>query len=452
MKHLKKFKIFEYKKSLQINSYDELLSILKEYNIPLNIWGTYGYKTINHLWEEIKEEECVLSIVNNEIHRNVQFIGAKIIYEKDGIKYKLCEDRAEFKDGRIRIRGIVHSVAEKFKADEDPTKALIRGIKEELGLNINKNQFIYYNKEDIENNEDYPGIKSFHTGYLYFIKINDEQFKPQYIEYQEDKTIYFVWRRIKKRHAGYYPLPLGGDVVTFEGVENEINKYYTQKLDSLKFIKNLNVDDVGDIYFHQTDYKNIKNIFKIGLKGGYSDGWEKSNKVWAWDVEIEDILKQYSGKQALIVIKTDKKPKITLTKAVIFDELFSEDIHGVIVPKNKRIMLENKSYENKDIVITIPSYIKWNDYEKELDKVKDGKEVLNFKVNHLPKKTNIGNKCYMVYNGEIIGWMKIVGLTENEFVCTTTGKKWKGKFIQRSGEFHRIDPITYKGFQGFRYI
>lgn len=222
MKYLKRYKIFEYKKSLQINSYDELLSLLKEYNVPLNIWGTYGYKTVNHLWEEIKEEECVLSIVNNEIHRNVQYIGAKIIYEKDGVKYKLCEDRAEFKDGRIRIRGgMIHSVAEKFKAGEDPTKALIRGLKEELGVNVHKNQFIYYNKENIENNEDYPGIKSFHTGYLYFIKFNDEQFKPQYVEYQKDKTIYFVWRKVEKRHAGYYPLPLGGDAVTFESVENK---------------------------------------------------------------------------------------------------------------------------------------------------------------------------------------------------------------------------------------
>ncbi len=82
----------------------------------------------------------------------------------------------------------------------------------------------------------------------------------------------------------------------------------------------------------------------------------------------------------------------------------------------------------------------------------NSEEVLNFKVSNLPKNTKAGNKCYMVYRGFIIGWMKITGLTENEFTCTTTGKKWKGKFIQRSGKFNNIEPIPYKGFQGFRYM
>ena len=38
------------------------------------------------------------------------------------------------------------------------------------------------------------------------------------------------------------------------------------------------------------------------------------------------------------------------------------------------------------------------------------------------------------------------------FDCTTTGEHWEGKFIQRTGGFHKIDPIPMKGFQGFRYF
>lgn len=105
----------------------------------------------------------------------------------------------------------------------------------------------------------------------------------------------------------------------------------------------------------------------------------------------------------------------------------------------------------RDIVITLPKSVDWKDYEKELDVVKDGKQVMNFKVNNFPQ-TSKGCKCYVVHNGIIKGWMEIVGLSEESFVCTTTGRKWNGKFIQRSGLFHKVNPIPMKGFQGFRYM
>lgn len=115
--------------------------------------------------------------------------------------------------------------------------------------------------------------------------------------------------------------------------------------------------------------------------------------------------------------------------------------------------MEAKYVVKKDIIITIPKNIKWEDYEKELEKVKDWKSVLNFKVSALPINTEVGKKCYLCYNHHVIGWMKIVGLVENDFECSTTGKKWKGKFIQRSGPFHSIQPsIPMEGFRGFRYI
>lgn len=107
--------------------------------------------------------------------------------------------------------------------------------------------------------------------------------------------------------------------------------------------------------------------------------------------------------------------------------------------------------EGMDIIVTIPKSISWKDYEKELDAAKDYGQVMNFKVSNFPK-TKPGNKCYLLYDGAIIGWMEIVGLSEKEFDCTTTGNKWKGKFVERSGPFHKIDPIPMKGFQGFRYF
>lgn len=111
----------------------------------------------------------------------------------------------------------------------------------------------------------------------------------------------------------------------------------------------------------------------------------------------------------------------------------------------------NEYKENmKDIIITIPKSIKWEDYKHELNAAENG-EILNFKVNNFPK-TGTGCKCYICHNGFIVGYHIISGMSEKEFQCTTTGNMWKGKFIERTGKFHQIKPIEYKGFQGFRYF
>lgn len=116
-------------------------------------------------------------------------------------------------------------------------------------------------------------------------------------------------------------------------------------------------------------------------------------------------------------------------------------------------ILEQIFKNEKSLIITLPSTTKWSDYEKELRKVANYQNVLNFKVHNFPKGIHKGDKCYIVHNGLVKGWMEIVGFSEQPFICTTTKKKWDGKFIQRSGPFHYLqEKIPYKGFQGFRYF
>jgi len=114
--------------------------------------------------------------------------------------------------------------------------------------------------------------------------------------------------------------------------------------------------------------------------------------------------------------------------------------------------MENfENFTSKDIIITIPKTISWNDYEKELKQAENGFEM-NFKVSNFPKDTKIGNRCYLLHDGNILGWMTISGFEEKDFTCQTTGKEWKGKFIKRTGKFNTINPIPMKGFQGWRYF
>ena len=92
-----------------------------------------------------------------------------------------------------------YSAAEKFKTGEDPKEVIVRGMKEELNLEISTNQFTFYNKVKMGEDGDYPGINSFHTGYEFLVILNDEQYTPEgYIERQKDKDVYFTWRPIPK--------------------------------------------------------------------------------------------------------------------------------------------------------------------------------------------------------------------------------------------------------------
>jgi len=116
-------------------------------------------------------------------------------------------------------------------------------------------------------------------------------------------------------------------------------------------------------------------------------------------------------------------------------------------------MENNQKTKKIGICITIPQTVKWEDYKKELDAVADWSQVMNFKVANLPKNLEKGCRVYLCYKGNIIGWQTFVGTYVGEFDCTTTGKKWNGGFIQRSGPFHYLNkPIPHKGFRGFKYI
>lgn len=120
---------------------------------------------------------------------------------------------------------------------------------------------------------------------------------------------------------------------------------------------------------------------------------------------------------------------------------------------NIKLILEEIFTQKRSIIITLPSSVTWKNYEDELKNVENYKQVLNFKVSHFPKGIHAGDKCYVVHQGFVKGWMEIVGFSEKQFTCSTTKKKWDGKFIERSGPFHYLnEKIPYKGFQGFRYF
>jgi len=88
------------------------------------------------------------------------------------------------------------------------------------------------------------------------------------------------------------------------------------------------------------------------------------------------------------------------------------------------------------IAVTVPKSIKWSDYEKELFAACSD-QTLNYKVKHFPECLIPGkSKCFIVHEGLVKGFMHVSGLSEKQFTCTTTGKQWHGKFIERTGRFY----------------
>ncbi len=173
---------------------------LLDSKIDFSDWGVGSAKSFDHLLQEIVSGESSFEVTNSgEVIRKIEVASAIVWYRSvDGDTYLLSEDRQVFKDGRERKRKLPSSISEKIQPDESPDKAIIRGIQEELGIKDEVDLDWDSTTDDVRESESYPGLKTSYLTYYYEVKLNDQQFNPQgYIEYQDDKTTYFVWDLIK---------------------------------------------------------------------------------------------------------------------------------------------------------------------------------------------------------------------------------------------------------------
>ena len=111
----------------------------------------------------------------------------------------------------------------------------------------------------------------------------------------------------------------------------------------------------------------------------------------------------------------------------------------------------------KDWVVTIPKKIPWTDY---LDEVADAHVrglALNYHVHRAPPDLRPGDRCYLVWNGYLRGWMRVSGINRlaEDWKCESTGKIWPaGTYIAREPVLHRLmgTPVPMKGFRGIRRL
>jgi hypothetical protein len=173
---------------------------LEQAGVSTANWGKAQAKTPQDLVKEIKDEETILvNDENGQLIRSVAVVNADVYYKApDGGLFRLKEDRQIFADsGRERRRDLGAAVSEKMKANEGPAEAMIRGIREELGL-VGPIAFTEEGTtQETTDSPSYPGLRSRYTRHKFRIILNSGQYQPEgYTETQAGKITYFLWEKL----------------------------------------------------------------------------------------------------------------------------------------------------------------------------------------------------------------------------------------------------------------
>ncbi|MFM2383590.1 MAG: hypothetical protein RIQ72_162 [Candidatus Parcubacteria bacterium] len=178
----------------------ELKDVLTQAGINLSTWGVGEAKTVEHFLEEVQSGESKITIKSDgSILKELTASIAFVYYNSpDGKKFILREHKQVFKDGRERIRNIPSSISEKNMPGEEPEEAIIRGIKEELGIEALNIQKIGKPELSTQISTTFPGLIPQITLHTFETTLTDSQYNPEgYIEHQEDKDTYFIWQEVE---------------------------------------------------------------------------------------------------------------------------------------------------------------------------------------------------------------------------------------------------------------
>jgi hypothetical protein len=175
----------------------EVTHKLKDYQIPLEQWGTGKAKTVRHLAKEILEGETVLVDKDGEVIRRVELVHVDVRHTTDNGEIQLVEDRQVFTDGRERRRGLT-GISEKMKPGEDPLASAKRALAEEIGVTGNGEIIKLGVEEETQTSPSYPGLTTEYLRHEMLTQLPESAFNSDgYVEVQADKSTYFVWQVIQ---------------------------------------------------------------------------------------------------------------------------------------------------------------------------------------------------------------------------------------------------------------
>lgn len=176
---------------------EALRKLLDSYQISYANWGLEGTKRLEDLLAEVAEGEAILEDRNGKLTRVVDGVAVNVYAEIDGAHYRLREDRQVFVcDGTVKRRNLSTSLGEKIKRDETHTQAIIRALREELGVTVGEAGVVIGDSmREVEASRVYPGIVSDRGLTMAAVILPRDQVRREgYVEHQPQKDNFFVWQ------------------------------------------------------------------------------------------------------------------------------------------------------------------------------------------------------------------------------------------------------------------
>jgi hypothetical protein len=178
------------------------IALLYKYEVPLMTWGKRGTKTLDHLLGELRKNECELKASTlGKLTRKIRVLSIRVMYcdPETQQRFYLVEEKQVFKDGRTRTRNLECSVAEKLILEEiADCRTIGNALQEELGISGEVHRLLYTDHyTTLGSSKSYPGLETMTEIFEATVYLTPDQYIPEgYIEFQSDKTNYFVWEKI----------------------------------------------------------------------------------------------------------------------------------------------------------------------------------------------------------------------------------------------------------------
>lgn len=189
---------------LKVRSLKSLQKILKQHKVPFETWGQGPTKTLENFWKELQEGESVLAISGRgKLTRLVERSQALIYYEGPAGRLFLRESMQVFANGARRTRKQDISVSEKRRRGESARSAMVRGISEELKIDLADPSVLErkpgHRYSSSKSSRSYPGLAAKNRMAIFMWLMPIEHFDPEgYVERQRTKTTCFEWFPDKK--------------------------------------------------------------------------------------------------------------------------------------------------------------------------------------------------------------------------------------------------------------
>lgn len=174
---------------------DALEARLRAHGIDPTRFGQGSAKSLAHLVAELANGEAALIEQDGRLVRRVGVLNVDVLADHAGRRLRLVEDRQEFADGRVRLRALPCSVAEKLHDGEDRTKAVARALAEELGITRYRLVSGFEDAVKADESPSYPGLRSEYAITRIAVLIDPAEYRPSYREDQPDKSTFFAWEK-----------------------------------------------------------------------------------------------------------------------------------------------------------------------------------------------------------------------------------------------------------------